>query len=122
MERQQEVGLSRPRLWILAGFLCLLPTLLFYLAFLLKRNGIGHAVRMFLVFDQLLFDADDFLILVCVPFLVVVLSTAVILRQRTNDQLLAVLAVSAALVVAANVTGYLITDPIYEARRQSLYE
>lgn len=74
------------------------------------------------MFDQLLFDAGDFLILVCVPFLVVVLSTAAFLRQRTNDKLLAVLAVSAALVVAANVTGYLITDPIYEARRQSLYE
>lgn len=60
MERRQEVGVSRPRLWILAGFLCLLPTILFHLAFLLKRIGIGHAVRMFFVFDQLLFDAGDF--------------------------------------------------------------
>ena len=103
------------------GFLMLSLTPLFWFAFLLKFLGIGYFVHMLYLFDQLLFDIGDLLILVCLPLLVLILSLIAVKRRKERKKVSLLLALAAAIVLMVNITAYAITDPIFEGRHESIY-
>lgn len=70
-------------------------------------------------FDQWLFDAGDFLIAVCLPFLAAGLGGFGWLRRK--ERLLATLAVVAFLVLLSSVVRYLLVDPLFEQHGLSVY-
>ena len=105
----------------LTGAAFLLPAVLFIFSFWLKTVGIEFPLRLFYRFDQLLFDMGDFLIAVCLPFCVAVVSVSAIKLRKEKSKLLIFTAIASLFLLAVVATVYAITDPIFEARGESVY-